>query len=104
MTLKESYLANLKNLPADSVKLNVTRSSGHLLSPSLDLLMLYKNQRVSWEVFTKLYKQELNKEACKEMMLRIKERSKEVDVYLLCFEKNGNCHRHILLELINKMG
>ena len=101
--LKESYLSNLKNLSTEAIKLNVTRSSGHLLSPSINLLMSYKDGRIDWELFSKRYKQELNKESCKTMMKKIKELSKEKDVYLLCFEKTGNCHRHILLDLINKM-
>jgi uncharacterized protein YeaO (DUF488 family) len=103
MTLKESYLSNLKNLPKEATKLNVTRTAGHLLSPSTKLRMMYKDNVITWNTFTKLYKQEMNNDKCKAMMLEIKNLAESKDVYLLCFEKTGNCHRHILLELIEHM-
>ena len=103
MVLKESYLANLGNLPSESIKLNVTRSAGHLLSPSVKLLVDYKEKRVDWNTFCRRYKQEMDNEGCRKIMMIIKNLSIHEDVYLLCLEKSGNCHRHILMEMINLM-
>ncbi len=102
--LKESYLANMKNLPKDSIKIIVTRTEKSLLSPSWVLLNDYKSGKIDWEGYTKRFKQEMDSNIHRNMMREIKKLSMTKDVYLICFEAPGkNCHRHILMEMINNV-
>ena len=101
--LKESYLANMKNLPEDAIKIVVTRSAGHVLSPSKKLLWDYKNGRIDWDGYVKRFYQEMDNDVCRAAMRKIKLMAKDRDVYLICFEKRGNCHRFLLMDMINKL-
>lgn len=100
--LKESYLANVNNLPKDSVKIVVTRSAGHVLSPSKTLLWDYKNGKVDWEGYVKTFIREMDNPACVAIMREIKQIAMTRDVYLLCYEKEYPCHRFLLLDMIKK--
>lgn len=101
--LKESYLANMKNLPEDAVKILVTRTTGHVLSPSWRLLSDYKHGKISWDEYTKRFRQEMNNDECIAAMRKIKWMSKEKDIFLLCYEKSYPCHRFLLIDMINKL-
>lgn len=102
--LKESYLANVTNLPKDSVKIVVTRSAGHILSPSWALLNDYKNGRIDWEEYTKRFYREMDNPACAAIMREIKKIAEKRDVFLICFEAPGkNCHRYLLINMINRL-
>ncbi len=102
--LKESYLANMKNLPKDSIKIVVTRSAGNLLSPSWALLNAYKKGDIDWEGYTKRFKEEMDSNIHRNMMKEIKKLAETRDVYLICYEPPGkNCHRYILMEMINNV-
>lgn len=101
--LKESYLANMKNLPENAIKIVVTRSEGHTLSPSKGLLWDYKKGRINWEQYTERFKQEMTNDICVAEMRKIKLMSKVKNVYLICYEKTGNCHRFLLIDMINKL-
>ncbi|MBE0522582.1 MAG: DUF488 family protein [Candidatus Methanoperedenaceae archaeon] len=101
--LKETYLGNVRNLPRDSIVVEVTRSKKHVLSPSWNLLNDYKNGKIDWNGYKKRFLEEMDNEACRVEMHELWELSRTRDVYLVCFEKEGHCHRFLLLELINKM-
>jgi uncharacterized protein YeaO (DUF488 family) len=102
--LKESYLANMKNLPKDSIKIVVTRSAGHMLSPSKTLLWDYKKGKIDWAEYVKTFYREMDNPACVAIMREIKKISKTQDVYLICFEAPGkNCHRYLLMDMISKL-
>ena len=101
--LKESYLAVMKNLPNDAVKVVVTRTAGHALSPSKGLLWDYKKGRINWGQYTERFRQEMNNDICIAEMRKIKWMAKNKDVYLICYEKSGNCHRFLLMDMINKL-
>jgi uncharacterized protein YeaO (DUF488 family) len=102
--LKESYLANMRNLPKDSVKIVVTRSAGHMLSPSWALLNDYKSGKIDWAGYVKTFTREMDNPACVAIMREIKKLAKENDVFLICFEAPGkNCHRYLLIDMINKL-
>jgi uncharacterized protein YeaO (DUF488 family) len=100
--LKESYIAQWKNLPADSIKVRVARPS--ILSASKDLLTTYKSGRITWDAFETRFRKEIqgNPTAVAELY-RLKELSKTNDVYLICYEKTPPCHRFILMDLINEL-
>lgn len=102
--LKESYLANMKNLPKDSIKIVVTRSAGHMLSPSRALLWDYKKGKIDWAEYVKTFYREMDNPACVAIMREIKKLSVTNDVYLLCYEAPGkNCHRYLLIDMIDKI-
>lgn len=91
--------------PINAMTIDVTRSTGYLLSPSYELLMDYKNKKITWNQYVIRFKKEMDNEACKTEMKRIKDLSKVRDVYLVCVcsNKNKRCHRYILIDMIEKM-
>ncbi len=107
--LKETYYNRYRGWgvkpPEDAVVINVTRSAGHILGPSIELLMAYKDNRITWDQYVIRYKKEMNNETCKGVMKRIKETALEKDVYLICvcWNKDRRCHRYLLMEMINNM-
>ena len=101
--LKESYLAVMKNLPKDSVKIVVTRTAGHALSPSKELLWDYKKGRINWNQYVERFKQEMNNDMCIAEMRKIKWLSKNKDIFLICYEKSYPCHRFLLIDMINSL-
>lgn len=107
--LKETFHNRYKGwgekLPKDAVVIDVTRSVGHLLSPSYELLMDYKKKRINWEQYVVRFKKEMDNAACRNEMLRIKDLSEKQDVYLVCvcWNKEKKCHRYLLINMINKM-
>lgn len=102
--LKESYLANMKNLPKDSIKILVTRTAKSLLSPSWVLLNDYKSGKIDWDEYVNRFKEEMNTNVHKGMMREIKKLAEKKDVYLICYEAPGkNCHRYILMDMIDNI-
>ena len=101
--LLESYISNLNNLPSNSEKIIVMRSAHHILSPSLKLLNDYQNKKITWTEFEEKYKEEMNSLTKKIEMLKIKKLAEQKDVYLICHEQVGNCHRHILKKIIEEL-
>lgn len=91
--------------PEDAIVIHITRSAGHILSPSIELLMSYKENRITWDQYIVRYRKEMNNEVCKEVMKRIKETAVEKDVYLVCvcWNKEKKCHRFLLIDMINNM-
>lgn len=97
--LLETYLANLKNLPARVIKVRVARPS--ILSPSKELLKDWKASKITWPEYEARFKAEIMARlGAVEKMREIKEVAERQDVYLFCYEKKPPCHRFILLELI----
>lgn len=107
--LRETYYNRYKGWgekpPSDAVVINITRDHGHMLSPSYELLMDYKQKRITWEEYIVRFKEEMNNDACKMLMKRIKTRASEVDVYLVCycFNKEKRCHRFLLMDMIKNL-
>lgn len=100
--MKETYLANLKNIPPNAVRVRVARPS--LLSPSKELLKCWKYGYLTWDGYTVWYVGEIiNKPEATKKMREIKELAKIQDVYLYCYEKEPPCHRFILMKLINSI-
>ncbi len=74
------------------------------LSPSLDLIHEYKNDKITCKTFFSRYKKELQENLMAiEIMQELYKKSKASNVTLLCFEPDGvPCHRHLLREIIKK--
>jgi hypothetical protein len=105
MSLKETYFANLgnvKKMDPGAVIIDVTRRAGSVLSPSWDILNEYKAGKMTWDGYISRFLREMNNPECKTEMLRIGELAKTKDVYLVCFERVGNCHRFLLLDMIKR--
>ena len=100
--LKESYIANWKNLPQESYKVRVARPS--ILGPSKQLLNDYKYKKLSWNVYERRFREEiLNNPKAVEELKWLATISKLKDVYLICYEKEYPCHRFILIDIINEL-
>jgi uncharacterized protein YeaO (DUF488 family) len=110
--LKESYFANVKNLPKEAYKEYVMRARfNSVLAPSAKLLVEAgifkkfdgrKNPKMPFDEFRIKYEKEVlaNPQAVKRMRY-LKELAERVDVYLICMEKSALfCHRSVLKMLI----
>ncbi len=72
------------------------------LSPSPELLSMYKHSICDWGEFKELLIKEIttNQKAIEYIRI-LKAISKDIDITLLCYEREGkNCHRHIIKKLI----
>jgi uncharacterized protein YeaO (DUF488 family) len=114
--LKESYVAKLKTLPKDSIKIDVGYPS--IFSPSELLLKefneikstLMKRGKVesdarkkAWQEidFEKRYRKEVvSKPGVIDKLKEIKELAEKKDVFLYCYCGGHPCHRFILLDMI----
>lgn len=100
--LKESYIANWRNLPEDWIKIRVVRPS--ILAPSLGLLKDYKEARIDWEGYCERFRNEIfsNDEALKRLK-EIGRLSENKTVCLICYEKTYPCHRFLLINYIEEL-
>jgi uncharacterized protein YeaO (DUF488 family) len=110
--LKESYFANVKNLPKGALKVFVMRARfNSILAPSAKLLVEAgifkkadgsKNPKMPFDQFRIKYEQEIlaNPAAIKRMRV-LKRLAETMDVYLICMEKSALfCHRSALKDMI----
>jgi hypothetical protein len=105
MSLKETYLGNVENVrraDPDTVIIDVTRRAGSVLSPSWGMLNEYKAGKMTWDGYISRFLHEMDNPECKTEMLRIGELARTNDVYLVCFERVGNCHRFLLVDMIKR--
>ena len=103
--LKETYLGNVENvkkMDPGAVIIDVTRRAGSVISPSWYMLNEYKAGKMTWDGYISRFLQEMDNPECKTEMLRIGELARTKDVYLVCFERVGNCHRFLLLDMIKR--
>ena len=117
--LKESYVAKLKTLPKDAIKIAVGYPS--IFAPSEELLSDFNElkwklmkkgimepeaRRKAWYQthFEERYRKKVtsNPEILHKLR-EMKKLSEEKDVYLYCYCGKKPCHRFILLDIIKKM-
>lgn len=106
MSLKESYLGNVENVKKmnpGAELIEVTRSAGSVLGPSWALLNDYKAKKITWDGYIERFVKEMDNPVSRAEMLRIGNLAKTRDVYLVCFERVGNCHRFLLVDMINTL-
>lgn len=74
------------------------------LSPSLELIREFKDDKITLKKFFSRYKKELeNNPKSIKTLKAIRKDCKTRHITLLCFEPDGSpCHRHILKEIIKK--
>jgi uncharacterized protein YeaO (DUF488 family) len=117
--LKESYVAKLKTLPNDAIKIAVGYPS--IFSPSKTLLKEFNEiksnlmkkgivepdaRKRAWEQtdFEKRYRKEVeSKPDLIDRLREIKKLTKTKDVYLYCYCGKYPCHRFILIDIIDHL-
>jgi uncharacterized protein YeaO (DUF488 family) len=89
------------------IDITVKNNRNHVLAPTWELVMSFKNKKISWEEYKKEYTALLNQ--------RFKTRMKEFEVliqmarstetyWFVCFCKDENfCHRKLAKEFIEKL-
>ncbi|MFZ3168537.1 MAG: DUF488 family protein [Candidatus Methanoperedens sp.] len=105
MSLKETYFANLgnvKKMDPGAVIIDVTRRAGSVLSPSWDMLNEYKAGKMTWDGYISRFLREMDNPVSRAEMLRIGDLARTKEVYLVCFERMGNCHRFLLVDMIKR--
>jgi uncharacterized protein YeaO (DUF488 family) len=72
-------------------------------SPEAILLREYQNKIIDWRSFSTKFRRQLGSSmAAKEAMKQLVELSRNRDVTILCYEKEGeNCHRNIVKSITN---
>jgi len=117
MTILEGYFALIDKYPKNEAKLCVARGypffvkrskMTHYLSlaPSEDLLDDYKAKKITWEQYTDRFKDEMRSQKWSMYTLKLLKRLSRAGsvIRLLCYEKPPkNCHRFILLDILNSM-
>jgi uncharacterized protein YeaO (DUF488 family) len=117
--LKESYVAKLKTLPKDAIKIEVGYPS--IFAPSEELLSDFNEfkwklmkkgiakpeaRRRAWKQtdFEKRYRKEIeSKPKVVDKLKGIKKLAKKKDVYLYCYCGKNPCPRFVLIDIIDKM-
>lgn len=117
--LKESFVAQLKTLPKDAIKIAVGYPS--MFSPSEALLRDFnevKNKLIkiglsesearkkAWQQtdFKKRYRQEISsKPIVMDKMREIKMLAEKQDVFLYCYCGKKPCHRFLLMDMIQHL-
>ncbi|OYT57851.1 hypothetical protein B6U70_01875 [Euryarchaeota archaeon ex4484_162] len=117
--LKESYVAKLKTLPKDAIKIRVGYPS--IFSPSEALLSEFneiKNnlmkkgmseleaRKKAWKQtdFENRYREEIgSKPGVANKLKEIMRLSENKDVYLYCYCGKYPCHHFILMDIVEKM-
>ncbi len=114
--ITQTYVANLKNIPTNYIRVRVARPS--VLSPSADLLHEYKNSEAEYKRqltpiearwaavkhtnFVERFTQEITSND--KAMARLRElanlSAQSKTIVLFCYEKEPPCHRFILLDLL----
>lgn len=109
--LKESYKRNIPSIKGPNVLIvDVTRTGNSILSPSIELLNARRFGNIEWDEFERRFREEINSPTVEAKLLKIaqdavkmvpvKGSMVEQDVYLICYEASGNCHRYILMDMI----
>lgn len=70
------------------------------LAPSSKLFGDYYTHKIDWEEYTRRFLQEMKNSKVQAEIKRIKEMAETRDVYLICWEKTGFCHRYLLIDMI----
>jgi hypothetical protein len=103
MSLNETYLGNVENVRRvnpGAVIIDVTRRAGSVLSPSWDILNEYKARKITWDGYVSRFVKEMDNPVSRAEMLRIGELARTKDVFMVCFERVGHCHRFLLVDMI----
>ena len=117
--LKETYVAKLKTLNKDAIKIEVGYPS--IFAPSEELLSDFnelkwklmekgmnesKARKKAWEKtnFENRYREKITSDSKLIKKLKeIKKLSEEKDVYLYCYCGKPLCHRFILMDIIKRI-
>lgn len=97
--IRQTYIADLKNIPRDTVRIRVAHPSP--LAPSKELLKDWKDGKITWIQYKQRYITQIqNNHDALQLLEHIRRQARYKDVYLYCYEKRPPCHRFILVELL----
>ncbi len=85
----------------------IKRSDGHVLSPSIRLLQAWQNRKetgMTWDEYTNQFLKEMQSREAQKEIERIAKLAQEKEVWLVCScsNKRNECHRFIVMDLIQK--
>ena len=113
MNIYTSYFANHKELQRHGIKMiGITRFPPKwfnglnldILSPTKDLLMDFKNGKITKDVFATRYIQELEAIGKQQICDKLISLSYDCPIALCCYETSEDfCHRHILAEYLKDL-
>lgn len=104
--LKETYKRNIPKIRDSfpSAKfIDVAPPSNSLLSPSPELMSDYRNDKITWDEFKERFKKEMDTPTVEAMLLDIARKAANEDMYLVCYDKAHDCHRFILMDIIEEL-
>jgi uncharacterized protein YeaO (DUF488 family) len=104
--LRESYKRKIKEIREVNPKMkviDVTPTSNSPLSPSPELMSDFRSNRITWDEFKERFIKEMNTPTIEATLLDIARQAVNEDIYLICYEARGHCHRTILLDLIEEL-
>lgn len=71
------------------------------LAPSRELLKSYKNEEITWKKFEEEFLKQMNNPISLETIQKLARKAKNDSVTILCYcNKDSNCHRHLIHDLI----
>ena len=74
-----------------------------MLSPSWKMLNEYKEGKITWDGYVSRFVKEMDNPISRAEMLRVGELARTKEVYLVCFERVGHCHRFLLVDMIGNL-
>lgn len=118
-----SYFANMKNFPPNVHPVSIARWQPKWLkdsipvcseiAPTIETLSGYKNGTINDELYDKEYKEKVLLKRTPEEFLSLLEQkteipdianNKEEHIVLLCYEKDGFCHRNLFADYMREHG
>lgn len=104
--LSETYKRNVAEVRKDDPNaffIDVTRTSNSPLSPSWGMLNDYKKGNITWNTYVTRFREEMQSRGITNQLREIALLSQKKNVYLVCYEASGECHRFILLDMIEEL-
>lgn len=114
MKVFTSYYKRFTDTPTSAIPVRVSTSVPNWfpylpvemreLYPGWELVTAYKDGVITWEEYKLIYTEKLRVLGKDYIMDRLREISSSMDnrdICLLCYEKDSNCHRHIIAEFLD---
>lgn len=72
------------------------------LIPQWSLVEKWQKKEINWEQYTESYKGNISDYMLEKAWNFIKAKAEDKEVLLICYEKDGHCHRHIVADILNE--
>ncbi len=104
--LLETYKRKIKDIRQVNPNMkviDVAPPSNSPLSPSIELASDYRLKKITWDEFKERFKREMDTPTIETILLDIAKQAANEDVYLVCYDNKQNCHRFILMDMIEEL-